>query len=65
MSMNEVSIDKHTLSVTNDICWFSEEKTWKQLDPQEGKRDGVNGHISKRENLHWKGKIALLRERSI
>ena len=30
-----------------------------------GKRDGVIGHISKRENGNWMGKLALLRDRSI
>ena len=32
--------------------------------PPRGKRDGVIGHISRRENVNWMWKLALLRERS-
>ena len=38
---------------------------WMILGPPSGKRDGVIEHTSKRENVNWIRKIALLRDKSI
>ena len=53
------------LDVVRSLSTYAHKIIYYNRGPPRGKRDGVIGHISERENGNWMEIIALLRNRSI